>query len=288
MLAADTTRGLIVADPDSRELVLSCGAALFNLRLALRKLGRDSRLQLLPDSSDSRVLARVDVVDGLPATSTEQRLAAAIPRRHSHRGDFDQRPISPELAVRLQQAAAAGGAELHYVHDPGPRARIEQLTREAEWTQSADNRFRDELADWTPPPGSMRRDGVPASAYSADRGIHAEAVGARDFDSGRGFGSLEAGTPNRGLLAILTTSGDLQRDWLQAGMSLGAVLTTAAAHWVFAGLHSQVIEVPPLRAELRRELVTADHPQLVLQFGHASHASTTPRRDASEIMDTSQ
>jgi nitroimidazol reductase NimA-like FMN-containing flavoprotein (pyridoxamine 5'-phosphate oxidase superfamily) len=175
---------------------------------------------------------------------------------------------------------------LHYVHDPGPRARIEQLTREAEWTQSADDRFRDELAEWTPLPGSMRRDGVPASAYSAGRGVHPDTIAARDFDSGRGIGRLGAGTPSRGLLAILTTAGDRQRDWLQAGMSLGAVLTTAAAQWVFAALHSQVIEVAPLRAELRRELVTAAYPQLVLQFGHASQAPTTPRRAASEITGT--
>src|SRR5207245_724562 len=37
-LRADTHRGLSAIDPDGRELVLSCGAALYNLRLALRKL----------------------------------------------------------------------------------------------------------------------------------------------------------------------------------------------------------------------------------------------------------
>src|ERR1700733_10373094 len=89
MLVADTRRGLIVVDPDSRELVLSCGAGIFNLRLALRKLGRDTSLQLLPDAADARVLANIEVIDGMPPTSTERRLVAAIPRRHSHRGDFD-------------------------------------------------------------------------------------------------------------------------------------------------------------------------------------------------------
>jgi hypothetical protein len=284
-MLADTRRGLIVADPDSRELVLSCGAALFNLRLALRKLGRESTVRLLPDPSDSRVLASVGVIEGQPPTSTEERLVAAIPRRHSHRGDFDERAVSPHLAVRLQQAAGAAGAELHYVHDPGPRGRIEQLTREAEWTQSADDRFREELAEWTPPPGSSRRDGVPASVYSAGRGDSPDKIAARDFDLGRNIGALEVATPGRGLLAVLTTTSDLQRDWLQAGISLGAVLTTAAEQWVFAALHSQVIEVRPLRAELRRELCTPAYPQLVLQFGHAFQAPSTPRRATSEILD---
>jgi hypothetical protein len=284
MLVADTTRGLIVVDPESRELVLSCGAALYNLRLALRKLGRNSKLRLLPDAADARVLASIEVIDGMPPTSTEQRLVAAIPRRHSHRGDFDERPVSPELAVRLQQAATAEGAELRYVHDPGPRGRIEQLTREAEWTQSADDRVREELAEWTPEPRSSRRDGVPASSYPADRGIRVGNITARDFDAGRSVGSLGSAAPGRGLLAILTTTHDLQYDWLVAGIGLGAVLTTAAEQGVFAAVHSQVIEILPLRAELRRELGTAAHPQLVLQFGHAEQAPLTPRRTASEVM----
>ena len=39
-LRADRTRALPVVDPDDRELTISCGAALFNLRAAARGLGR--------------------------------------------------------------------------------------------------------------------------------------------------------------------------------------------------------------------------------------------------------
>src|SRR5690242_4716936 len=36
---ADRSRALRVVDPDGRELAISCGAALFHLRLAMRALG---------------------------------------------------------------------------------------------------------------------------------------------------------------------------------------------------------------------------------------------------------
>jgi hypothetical protein len=285
-LTADTARGLPAADPDSRELVLSCGAALFNLRLALRKLGRCSTMALLPDPTDPRVLARLTVTEAVPATPAEDRLAAAIPRRHTHRGDFDDRPISPELAVRLQQAAAAQGAELHYVHDPGQRGKIEHLAREAEWAQAANDRVREELAAWTPLPGTSRRDGIPAAAYPAGHRAPPATVATRDFDAGRGVGGLDAPTPVTSLLlAILTTPEDLEGSWLQAGMSLAAVLNTAAERWAFAAIDSQIIEVAPLRAELRRELATSAYPQLLLQLGHAALAPTTPRRAAVDVTD---
>jgi len=38
-LYADVSRQLMVADPDGREMMISCGAALFTARLALRSLG---------------------------------------------------------------------------------------------------------------------------------------------------------------------------------------------------------------------------------------------------------
>jgi hypothetical protein len=282
-LIADTARGLTVTDPDGRELVVSCGAALFNLRLAIRKLGRQGTLRLLPDPADPRMLARLTVTDAMPPTAGEDRMAEAILRRHTHRGDFDDRPISPELAVELQDAATSEGCELHYVNTPGQRAKVEHLTREAEETQSANDSAREELAAWTPAPGSPRRDGVPATAYPADGTTPHRAVATRDFDAGRDVGALDTTTQTAGLLAVLTTPEDLQRDWLRAGMGLAAVLTTAAVHWAFAALHSQVIEVAPLRAELRRELATPAYPQLVLQFGYASAAPTTPRRAVSDI-----
>src|SRR6059036_2079646 len=98
-LSADTARGLSGSDPDGRELVISCGAALFNLRVALRKLGCAAQVTLLPEPDQPRVLARVDVAESAPA-SVEERLAyAALTRRHTRRTGFEDRPLAPALAV---------------------------------------------------------------------------------------------------------------------------------------------------------------------------------------------
>ena len=48
---ADPERGLTHLDPQGRELLMSCGAALLNLRLALAALGRSTRTRHLPDPS---------------------------------------------------------------------------------------------------------------------------------------------------------------------------------------------------------------------------------------------
>ena len=58
-LYADAGRGLPVADPDGREMMISCGAALFNVRLALRSLGYVPATRVLPDPGQPALVAQV-------------------------------------------------------------------------------------------------------------------------------------------------------------------------------------------------------------------------------------
>jgi hypothetical protein len=53
-LYADADHGLPVADPDGREMMISSGAALFNVRLALRTLGYVPETRVLPDPASRR------------------------------------------------------------------------------------------------------------------------------------------------------------------------------------------------------------------------------------------
>ncbi len=48
-LHADVSRQLQVADPQGREMMISCGAALFTANLALRSLGYVPETRVLPD-----------------------------------------------------------------------------------------------------------------------------------------------------------------------------------------------------------------------------------------------
>ena len=48
-ISANNERQLMVADPHGREMMISCGAALFNMRVALRYLGLVPKVRVLPD-----------------------------------------------------------------------------------------------------------------------------------------------------------------------------------------------------------------------------------------------
>ena len=73
-LYADPERTLPVADPDGREQRMACGAALFNLRLALHGYGRSGR----PSRSSRTALG--------PSCSRSSAMAARRNPRPSRRG----------------------------------------------------------------------------------------------------------------------------------------------------------------------------------------------------------
>ena len=216
-LTADTSRGLGAVDPDGRELLMSCGAALYSLRLAIRKLSHDTTVTLFP-GGDPRLVARVEV-DSLtqPADAPERRLFAAVNRRHTHRGTFEDLPLAPELAVALQSAAGEEGAQLHYVSDPGQRIRVLHLARAADRQLATDPATREELERWTPRADSGRRDGVPASAYVAEpAAADRDELAIRDFDLDRGLGQLDERASGAGVVAVLLSDGDVAEAWVSA------------------------------------------------------------------------
>ena len=285
-MRADTQRGLGASDPQGRELVISCGAALFNLRVAVRKLGYTPTVWLLPDERDPRLLARVEVVESHPADAAERRTYAGLTRRHTRRGGFEDRALTPELAVLLQQAAYEEHAGLFYVHDPGQRRRVLHLARSAERQLAQDESVLAEIEAWTPTRDTARRDGVPPTSYAAQPPTSAEDLPLRNFDLGRGIGSLPAEESAAGVIAVLATERDLEIDWLQGGQALERVLITAAEHWAFAALHSQLTEVEHFRAELRREMCISGYPQILMRFGYAPDAAPTPRRPVDAVLES--
>lgn len=285
-LYADRTRALPVVDPDDRELTISCGAALFGMRLAARHAGFVDDVELLPDADDPDLLARMRLgARGTPSADAET-LQAAVPRRHTSRKPFDARPVPEGLLRELQQAAAAQGAMLHVLREPAERERAADLVAEADRRQFADRAFRRELAAWMHPNRSLSRDGMPGSTLGLGVVTSAAApLMVRTFDVGGGRAAkdreLATGSP---VLALLWTVQDTTRDWLNAGQALYHVLLRACAAGVSASFLDQPIEVPELRTTLQDTLGIAGHAQLLLRLGYGPPAEPTPRRAVEDVI----
>ena len=62
------------ADPAGRKMLISCGAALFGLRLAVRSLGYLPVAELLPEPRRTRLLGRVTLGAPVPVNAMEHEM----------------------------------------------------------------------------------------------------------------------------------------------------------------------------------------------------------------------
>ena len=206
----DRSRQLAVIDPGGRELLISVGAAVLNLRVAILGHGRVPILRVLPDRGEPDLVARVTLGPVAVPDPTVHALLAAIPRRHTNRRPFTAAAVPRAVTDELVAAAAAEGATLA-ITDPIGRDAILGLAATAEEWQRAEAGYRDELTSWTVPPYG-RHDGVPAHAFGPhDR---YESVPLRDFaltqpELHRRDATFEA----HPTVLVLRTTGDGPRDW---------------------------------------------------------------------------
>lgn len=286
-LTADSSRLLPSVDPDGRELVISCGAALFQCRLALRAQGIDSDLEVMGGSDGGRELACLHARPGPPPTSQELRLHAAIDSRRTVRRPFERAPLAPRIRATLVEVARAEGAWLDWVPPGEGRRVVDWLVSIGNKLQFADRGFRRELSSWMRPPRASSRDGLPG--YALGLGPVTARIAPfviRRLNLGRSVSrrdaKLLAGAP---AIAALGTAEDTPEAWLSAGQALMRGLLEAAAAGVSASFFNQPIEVAPLRPRLARALGRpAEFPQLLMRFGYVRPTQPTPRRPLSEVL----
>lgn len=286
-LYADRDRAVPVIDPLGRQAAISCGAALFGLRVALAAAGMDAVTALLPDPADPDLLAGVTVIGMSPAVDTDaRRLDAAADRRHSNRRRFGTDPVPRSVIDSLMHAAAVEGAWLHPIRQPDDRVAVAVLSQHADALENADPAYRAELRAWTSS-DPERLDGVPETAVPHTTGQSHDDVPIRDFDTD-GSGGLPSETRSRlsQQMVLVCTEEDDLRGWLVAGQALGRVLLELTSMGYVASILSQVVEVGTARDQLRRELRLVGHAQVLLRVGTAEITPASPRRPAEDVITT--
>jgi len=287
-LFADRPRQQMATDPRGHDLLLSCGAALHHLVIALADEGWSARITRLPDPENVHHLAHLE--DWAPTSSDPAaRLARAISRRRTDRRRFSDLPVAPELLEALVEAAAECGASLHVVADHTARRRLVDAIAEAASLQQQQLGYDNEAARWT---GRYAgdRDGIPPGNTVVAGPDRVGDVPMRPTPGGR-LDQTPHGLEHddASVLMLLCTEEDDRLAVLRCGEATSAVLLTATDLGLATTPLSQPLEVAETRAAISQHILGPHlHPQLVLRvgwaYGEAAELPPTPRRSLDRVL----
>jgi nitroreductase len=282
-LHADLDRTLPATDSDHRGVMLACGAALLNLRLAMRTVGIDADVRLLPDHTQPTLIAVVRPGGPSRITAEDRQLSGAIPRRHTDRRPFLDVPVPEAVRNTLRRAARVEQAWMAIVSS-AQASRLRVLLAQAHRTQQSDPQFMAEWSAWTGREAGAP-DGVPASS-AGPQPEQQDIWVMRDFSAGRA-GDRVPGKDFEAepLLAVIGSFRDVPRAQVQSGQAMQRMLLTATLSGLAASFLSQVIEVPDTRGQLRELIGGGLWPQTVLRLGYHTPTSATPRRDLGAVLE---
>jgi hypothetical protein len=297
VLSADRTRVLPVVDPDGRELLISCGAALFNLLCAMRSFGCGADVDIFPES-DHGILARVRLSDRITPTEEDENLRDAIVKRRTFRRRFEDRPLPEPLTRSLADAARGEGAMLFFIERSDEKRRVAELVAEAERDHLSRPEFRQELSTWITERYAEAHEAdrealgrLGAAGHTPEPRTHRGMTTAIAAAAARSFADVEEAAAHQRdavvsspALALLTTDDDAPSEWIAAGQALQRVLLTAAGAGVSASYLNPVVEVARLRDKMPELFHGHGTAQVVLRFGYALDIPPSPRRYTREVV----
>jgi len=287
-IRADWNRRLRVLDPRGRQLMISCGGAVFNARVSLAAAGYETVVDRFPDSAQPDLVARLTVAGCRADKDPIGALDSAVEARRTNRRRFADEPMPADIVVLLVEAANNEGAFLLPITRPEHRLATARLSQQADFVENVDVAYRAELRAWTS--GDPHRlDGVPAMAVPRrGDGLPGE-LPTRDFDTeGLGWLPSEARSTSNQCLLLLGSRQDTPVAWLRAGEALERVLLEITRQGYAASPLTQVIEVAATNALLRQELELTMHPHVLLRVGRAPTTPASRRRRLVDMLEESR
>ncbi|MBN6040369.1 hypothetical protein [Amycolatopsis sp. 195334CR] len=248
-------------DPTGRDRVISCGAALVNLELAVRALGWGVETTLFPQGGRAELVARVHAAGRAELTEEIATRYAAMFRRHSYRHPFRLRRLPVERLRSLSRAVGEDGTQARVIDHRTESADLAELLGYAARVLQDDAAYQRELTAWTAEPAD--RSSLPwAGLVRRNTRVPDEIT-------------FTARLAREGLLAVLTPD-DTRRDHLHAGAAMQRIWLDAVAGGLVASVVTQPLHLPEVRAGLIERLGLEGYPQLLIRAGHPAESLSRP------------
>lgn len=301
------SRALSVSDPTHRELYLSLGCALANLRIATEHFGFRAAEEEFPGGGDlpavalpagrsfsegrakaGQPVARLSFVSGRTEPPGNDALFAAIPKRHSNRAPYEPRPVPVDVLQRLRGQANDPEVRLDLVMQPAHIRTVAELTARATRDTLGRADFRSELSRWVRNNFTKRPDGMPGFSVGVPdppsllAPIMVRLPPMAKAEAKKAQARI-AGSP---LVAVFSAKEDAPRGWVKTGVALERVWLAAVAHGLRATPYAGPFEAGALHEQVEHLLgISGFRAQTLLRVGYGpDDPHPSPRRSVENVL----
>ncbi len=286
-LWADRRRLMAATDHAGRELMLSCGAVLDHVRVAMAAVGWESTTERFPKRDEPDHLATLHFRPMETVTQAHQLRADAILRRRTDRLPFASPAAWPALYSVLCRAAESYDVLLDVVAEE-ERSQLAEASQLTERLRRYDTSYVSELRWWTSPFESDATHVPDTALVSTSEAARVDV--ARAFPPAGGGHRRATIDRDRSKIVVLSTHhDDAPLDVLRCGEALSAVLLECTVAGMATCTLTHMTELAQSRKIIAQITGTAGQPQLLIRVGrspaHEQHVEPTARRLITEVLE---
>jgi hypothetical protein len=281
-LFVDRDRTVPGTDRSGREAILSCGAALDHLRVAMLAAGWGAEVERFPNPNDPEHLATIEFHSVEHVTRTQRDRANAILQRRTDRLPMGQPTYWNLFEPVLRSTFDEELVTLDVLADGPTLVKASQLT---EALRRDDATYHAELEWWTSP--FAPNEGVPPSALLSDNESRRVDV-AREFPARGHEDRRPEVAVDWSKILVLSTPEDTRADVLRCGEVLSTVLLECTMAFLATCTLTHLIELDESREVVRGLLENDGQPQVLIRAGIAPPMEAvpppTPRRAPDDVL----
>ncbi|MGH3645197.1 MAG: Acg family FMN-binding oxidoreductase [Mycobacterium sp.] len=274
---------LVDTDSSGRQALLSCGAVLDHLRVAMAAAGWVANVDYYPNPNDYTHLASIDFIPMSFVTDGHRRRADAILTRRTDRLPFAAPDGWDQFEPLLRRTVDDDLALLDMLSQDA-RTRLAEASGLTEALRLYDSSYHAELAWWTGP--FATNDGIPHSALVSAAESDRVDIG-RSFPVTHHRERRSQVAEDHSKVLVLSALGDTRRDVLTCGEALSVVLLEATMAGLATCPLTHMTEVQASR-DIVSALTGHPLPQVLIRIGLVPAMDEvpppTPRRPLQDVL----
>jgi hypothetical protein len=284
-LFVDRCRWVHSADRSGREAIISCGAVLDHLRIAMVAAGWQAHIERFPNPNNRDHLASLEFSPLEFVTDAQRKRTEAILQRRTDRLPLGRPTYWASFEPVLRSSVDESVAMLDVLSDD-VRPQLVEASQLTEALRSDDASYHAELQWWTSP--FALYEGVPPDALASDSEQQRVDV-ARDFPSRSHLDRRVDVAVDWSKVLVLSTAEDTRTDVLRCGEALSTVLLECTMAGMATCTLTHLIELRDSRDIVRTLIGGRWEPQVLIRVGIAPPMedlpAATPRRPLDDVLE---